>query len=583
MAQEHAETTVAPQGAGTVRLATFPQYNPNPLLEIDRGGTVTYYNPATIAELEKLGAPFDVRALLPPDIGDIVQALAQGEQAQLYREVTLNGTVFAEDIQLLPQFDALRIYARDITPRVWTAEALRESERLLRLVIDNLPAYVSYVNADDLSYRFANRPYENFFGRPLETIIGRPVSDVIGDAYTRARPYIERALAGETVSLENSVNTPKGPRWVVTTYTPDRDTQGKIVGLFVFSHDVTEHKQGEEALRESEERYRGVVDTSPDAIALGDLSGRVIFCNQQAATLYGFESVAAALGQLAFDFIAPEDQPRAMENLHRTLAEGSIRNAEYTCLRRDGSHFACEMSSSTLLDAQGVPIGFVSIARDITERKRMETQLEQLAEQRAWLVRDSYHRVKNNLIVIETLLRMQANELQDTPMHKALQESQMRVRSMLLIHEQLHQSQDLRQVDLSAYLHKLARALFNAYQTRTIPIELVVEAQDISLDADTALSCGLIVNELISNALKHAFVGRERGRLHIAMCQVDDHYVLTVSDDGIGMPAEERGNKTSLGMQIVRTKVQDLGGEIELEGSAGTTWKITFAKRELVR
>ncbi|MBN1875546.1 MAG: response regulator [Anaerolineae bacterium] len=209
---------------------------------------------------------------------------------------------------------------------------------------------------------------------------------------------------------------------------------------------------------------------------------------------------------------------------------------------------------------------------DLMELRQLNTKLE-------WLIRDTYHRVKNNLMVVEGLLQLQANEVQDPVTRKLFTESQTRIRSMLLIHEKLHQSPDLTQVDFAAYLQRLTPALFEAYKTFPIPITLIVEVQNIFLCADTATSCGLIVNELVSNALKHAFIGRDQGRLAITLQSEDNHYVLTVSDDGIGMPdGWDIQTTTSLGIQIVFAKVRNLKGNIELDRNGGTTWKITFCE-----
>ncbi len=209
---------------------------------------------------------------------------------------------------------------------------------------------------------------------------------------------------------------------------------------------------------------------------------------------------------------------------------------------------------------------------DLQELRRLNAKLE-------WLVRDSYHRVKNNLMVIEILLGMQGEEIHYEPARAAFQSSQTRIRAMMLIHEQLHHSRDLQQVDFSSYMSRLTQALFEAYRTQPIPIDFVVDVEDIFLGADKALSCGLLLNELISNAFKHAFRGRTAGRLLVQMRQEGSQYTLIVSDDGVGMPLGDNWrNKGSLGALIVQAQVQNLNGAIELERAGGTTWKISFGE-----
>ncbi len=135
-------------------------------------------------------------------------------------------------------------------------------------------------------------------------------------------------------------------------------------------------RRAEEALRESEERYRALVEASPDAISLTDLEGRTIFCNKQALALLGFESMQEALGRNAFDFIAPEDRQRAVDNAQRTLRMNSISHIEYTLVRNDGSRVPIELGASVVVDAEGKPKGFIGVVRDITERKEAEESLK---------------------------------------------------------------------------------------------------------------------------------------------------------------------------------------------------------------
>ncbi len=215
----------------------------------------------------------------------------------------------------------------------------------------------------------------------------------------------------------------------------------------------------------------------------------------------------------------------------------------------------------------------IAIARfaDLMELRRLNGKLE-------WLVRDTYHRVKNNLMVIESLLKLQANAIRDPEARKPLQESRLRVNAMLLIHEYLHNSSDLTRVEVAPYIRKLAVELFHAYKPPQTTIEFAVNVGQVSLSADAATSCGMIINELISNALKHAFEGRQRGRLSVTLDQKQEKYVLAVSDDGAGLPAGVNfENLNSLGMQIVRAKVKDLNGTLDIERRDGTTFRITFA------
>jgi PAS domain S-box-containing protein len=170
------------------------------------------------------------------------------------------------------------------------------------------------------------------------------------------------------------------------TITPVRDGRGELSHFIAVKQDITERKEMEKALRESEDLYRTLVGTSPEAITLTDLNGKVLFCNLQAARLQGFQRAEEVVGQSAFDFIAPEDRPLALENEKRMLEAGGVTSIEYSLLRRDGSRYPAELSASLVVDAEGKPKAFMGIVRDITERKRAEKTLHDAEERYRTLI-----------------------------------------------------------------------------------------------------------------------------------------------------------------------------------------------------
>jgi two-component sensor histidine kinase len=221
------------------------------------------------------------------------------------------------------------------------------------------------------------------------------------------------------------------------------------------------------------------------------------------------------------------------------------------------------------------------VARNITERKQAEEQLRTSLKEKEVLLREIHHRVKNNLQIISSLLNLQASYIKDQATVEIFQESQHRVKSMALVHETLYQSKDLAVIDFAQYTRQLTGYLLSAYGV-TSEVEVRIDFDRMLLNSDTAISCGLIINELVSNALKHAFPS-ETGRtaeIHIDL-HLDNHQVtLAVSDNGIGFPPEIDFRQTeTLGLQLVNLLVADeLEGEIELDRNKGATFKITFSR-----
>ncbi|MFC1717112.1 histidine kinase dimerization/phosphoacceptor domain -containing protein [Candidatus Poribacteria bacterium] len=256
--------------------------------------------------------------------------------------------------------------------------------------------------------------------------------------------------------------------------------------------------------------------------------------------------------------------------------------------------------SSTLFDVlRSLPDGVLQKERiTLLPREELEArvyertkELEASLEEKEVLLKEIHHRVKNNLQVISSLLNLQSGYINDEAALQMFKESQNRVRSMALIHEKLYQSEDLARIDFAEYIQDLANYLLRMYGTGTYRVRLRVNIEDVSLDIDTAIPCGLIVNELVSNSLKYAFpmedIALDEQRESEAEIRVDvrsdnsSNLMLIVSDNGVGFPENLDFRETeSLGLQLVNTLTEQLEGSIELDRTSGTTFKITFEKPE---
>jgi PAS domain S-box-containing protein len=238
-----------------------------------------------------------------------------------------------------------------------------------------------------------------------------------------------------------------------------------------------------------------------------------------------------------------------------------------------------DLYSFPLIDKRtGQMKGVIEYVRDITERKKAEDRLQESLQEKEVLLREIHHRVKNNMQVISSLLNLQSRQIKDPDVLEMFKESQRRIRSMALIHERLYQSSDLSRIEFSQYLRNLATHLFHSYQVDASRVQLRIEAEEVHLNVNTAIPCGLIVNELVSNALKHGFPEGRSGELDIDLRRVaGDGYVLRVKDDGVGFPEGLDFRKTeTLGMQIVSTLVSQIDASIDLVRDKGTEFTIHF-------
>jgi two-component sensor histidine kinase len=233
------------------------------------------------------------------------------------------------------------------------------------------------------------------------------------------------------------------------------------------------------------------------------------------------------------------------------------------------------------LDIHGQKLNALNeqLKQEITEREHAEVQLRASLEEKEMLLKEIHHRVKNNLQVISSLLNLQASYLKDENISEIFRETRNRVKAMALVHEQLYRSRDMARIESADYIRTLIHEVYHSYKAKPGYLTLNVNVDKIPIDVDRAILCGLIINELVTNSLKYAFPDAKNGEIHIGFQLNNDKYALTISDNGIGFPEDlDFQNTESLGLQLVCSLSKQLHGDIELDRSNGTTFRITFNK-----
>jgi PAS domain S-box-containing protein len=320
-------------------------------------------------------------------------------------------------------------------------------------------------------------------------------------------------------------------------------------------------------------------DRIPVAMVVVNQKGEITRLNQLAETTFGYTS-SELIGQQVEVLIPSRYRPAHPGYRQGFLAETNARpmgaGRDLSGLRKDGSEFPVEIGINPVQTGEGPMI--LSVILDLSERKQSEKRIQDALQQKDLLLREVHHRVKNNLQVIHSLLDLQALKSKDSELVDMLRDSQNRVRSMSLIHQTLYQSQNFAQVDFQRFLGELLPRLTEAYGSLSHQVRIVINAHDVKLPINEAIPCGLIVNELVSNALKHGFPAHQAGQVEVDIREVEGNWIeLSISDDGQGIPQDlDLARTDSLGLQLVNLLTQQLHGQLDIRRAKPTCFSLRF-------
>jgi PAS domain S-box-containing protein len=459
---------------------------------------------------------------------------------------------------------------QDITDRKLAEEKLRESETELQAIFDTVGAGIIVIDKNTQVIIEANKTAIEMTGLSKERIVGQVCHSVVCPAQVGKCPvkdlgqsvdHSERKLIHADGHLKDILKT------VHTVTIKGRDC---YLESFI---DISDRKLAEERLRESEERFHRLADATWEGIIVIQSEGIILDANESALKMSGFNT-EEVIGKSVLEFLAPESIEAALQKLKESIDAVQLY-LDAKGLRKDKTVFPVELLGRPIryknLDARVIAI------RDVTERKLAEEKIKASLLEKETLLKEIHHRVKNNLQVISSLLSLQSSYVRDEESRKIFQESQDRVRAMAQIHTMLYQSDDLARIEFGGFIRDLASRLQQSHGSAGSPIPLHVDVADVSLTIETSIPCGLILNELVSNAFKHAFPEGRGGEVHIRMKAEGDQFILAVRDNGIGFPSSiDFRNPRSLGLELVNLLAEQINGTIDLMVDGGATFTVTF-------
>jgi len=430
----------------------------------------------------------------------------------------------------------------------------------------------------------ANLTAGTILGEEKRALVKKPITRFIlpedQDLYYRRRKSLFET--GKPQECELRMLKPDGAFfWAHLTATAARSEKGAPVCRLVLN-DITESKRKEDALRESELKLQMTIDEAPICVSMVGLDKKFLKCNRAFCSFLGYDEEEMKQKTIA-DITFAEDAEIGMADLRAITAgekKSSIVQKRY--VRKDGAVVWGEVTINLIKNSQGQPMYFLPIIQDITERKKNEKIVQASLKEKEILLQEIHHRVKNNMQVISSLMNLQAESVTDKDARRFLKEGQLRIRAIAYVHEKLYHSRDFSRIDFADYVRSLVDHLFHFFQIGTGHIRLESELDEVDLDITTAVPCGILLTELLTNALKYAFPAGRDGVLEVRLQRKKDGtLVLRVADDGVGFPdSVDIHQAQSFGFQIINALIGQLNGTIELDRKNGTAFTVIFREPE---
>ncbi len=343
--------------------------------------------------------------------------------------------------------------------------------------------------------------------------------------------------------------------------------------------EIASHIRTRQRLNSNQKYTRLLLDSSIDMICACDQDGNITELNHAGQNMFGY-SAEEILGK---DFSILYADPEQYKTINKLIQEDENFLGEVKHIKKGGEIFPAYISASVLKNERGESIGMMSISRDITQIKETEGQLKKSVHDKEILLKEIHHRVKNNMQVISSILKLQSAYVKDKKTIELLDECRNRIASMAFIHATLYMTKDFTNINFADYVNNIASNLQQSYVMSDKKILLKLDVPKVFLHIDDAIPCGLIINELLSNSFKYGFAKRKKGTVGISVKVKKENIILAIWDNGVGFPKKiDYKNTESLGLQLVISLTEQLGGKIKLESRAGEGSKfiIAFAKTQ---
>ncbi len=478
---------------------------------------------------------------------------------------------------------AIQIISKDISTFKNAENKLKESESRYRASFE--AAAVGMCIADkEGNFVTINSAVCSLFGFTEQEMLASNFRDVTlpSDVERSISQFRECITERKSILFENRYQTKKANTiYGLTSISPIFDKKGEFLYAIALLQDITQLKLTEDALRSSEAALTEAQEIGQIGSFAWEKQTDSLKWSKQMFRISGLtpEEFDGNLQNTITRIVHPEDLQSVVEQITDMVEQKRPWFMEFRIIRPDGEIRWIRSGTRFIFDDQGMTKASIGVNQDITEQKQAEEQIRTSLKEKETLLQEIHHRVKNNMQVISSLLKLQARAIDDEKLKVSFEESQNRINAMSVVHEILHNSHNLSSIDIKRYLNNVVSSLAQSYQMNPSNIQITIESDDVELSIEQANPIGLILNELVSNSYKYAFPGNNEGRIHVSLERTDDTMLeLVIEDNGVGLPADLDWRKAeTLGLQLVITLVENqLDGLIECETKDGCKFIIIF-------
>lgn len=465
----------------------------------------------------------------------------------------------------------------DYTERYRTEEALRQSEALLEATFESSVLSFIFLDTEGRVQKFnqiANRRMIDVLGVELKK--GEKLVDLLPEKFKATFPSsLQKALEGQVVHVERKIPLPDGQTWVWYDFylTPVYSTEKELLGVFMQAEDITENKAVEESLKQSEERFRLIFEHSGVVMFFLDPeTGQLLDANYKAAEFYGYSrEQLKKMNIKEINTLPPEEIHKRMEEArdkkvnfflfqHR-LASGEIREVEV-------HSYPIKFGDKSFL---------LSVILDVTDRLKAERELKKALEEKQAILRELQHRVKNTFALITSYVNLELSQLQEKEKRWPLEVLKHRLLTIARVYDLLVPSERYQEINLERFIKDITSSMVSALASGQTRIELSLELQPLNFDVKRAIPLGLLITEILTNALKHAFAGRDEGHIIIKLEKTEQELKLEIADDGIGMEeGKAAAPAATLGTEIIHALADQIGAHLEMTSRPGEGTKYSL-------